>query len=250
MRAGLVVNKVGADLGDNLSAILRMGTKAADGGVQLVLFPEAALTGLINTDNPSHDLPLGQEIPGEATAALGELARKRCLWLAIGLLERDGNRLYDSAVLLSPSGDVALKYRRNQPQWHGKEADPAIYCQGSDIPKAETPLGNVAILVCGDLFDDVIVAKVRALGPDFLLFPFTRCFSDGSYNQKRWDREELPKYVNRVKMIGALTLMANYLASESLKEDDSFGGAIAVSCDGTVIGSLPLGEEGILFVDF
>lgn len=59
----------------------------------MVLFPEAALTGLINNDDPAHDLPLGEAIPGAATDALGAMARQRRIWLGIGVLEREGQRL-------------------------------------------------------------------------------------------------------------------------------------------------------------
>jgi hypothetical protein len=47
-----------------------------------VVFPEAGLTGLINNDDPAHDLPLGREISGAVTDRLAPLARERQLWLA------------------------------------------------------------------------------------------------------------------------------------------------------------------------
>ena len=249
MRTALVVNKVGPDHQKNLDAILGLTEKAAMSGAELVLFPEAALSGLINNDNPEHDLPLGQTIPGPATSALATLCDKHDLWLGIGLLERDGHRLYDSAVLIDGTGRVALKYRRNQPQWHGRKANPSVYCEGSEIGRACTPFGSLAFLLCGDLFDDNIVARVEKLKPDFLLFPFARCFSDGSFDQHRWDTDEIPEYAARVKLVGAPTLMVNYVADADLPDDNSFGGAFVISAQGKVIASKPLGKQGILMVD-
>jgi len=246
MKAALVVNRVLLDIDANLTTILKMAKEAADAGADLAVFPEAALTGLINNDEPSHDLPLGQAIPGPVTDVLARLARERRIWLAIGLLERECDRLYDSAVLLTPDGTIGLKYRRIHPKWHGP-ADPSVYCQGTELPKVETSFGAFAFLICGDLFDDELIQRVRGLRPDWLLFPFARRFRDRSYDQKRWDREEKPEYAKRVKLAGITTLMTNYISDRDFS--GSFGGAMVVSSDGTVVDSFPLGEAGILMVD-
>ncbi len=249
MKAALVVPRLTADIEGNLATLERMAADAAASGAGLVLLPEAVLTGLINTDDPAHDLPLGQTIPGPATEQLGMLCARHGIWLGFGMLEREESRLYDSAVLLRPDGAVALHYRRNQPQWHGKKANPAIYCQGDDLSMVRTPFGKVAFLICGDLFDDAIVSRFQNLGADWMLFPFARCFPDGTANQTRWDREELPTYAHQVRMAQTPAFMVNYLADDSLPDDHSFGGAFVISAGGEVLASLPLGEEGVLIVD-
>ncbi|MBN1935278.1 MAG: carbon-nitrogen hydrolase family protein, partial [Anaerolineae bacterium] len=205
MQAVLAVNRVTPDPHRNLTDILNLIAQAARQDADLIIFPEAALTGLINDDDPAHDLPLGQAIPGAVTDRLALCCQSLGIWTAIGLLERDGNALYDTAVLIAPDGAIRLKYRRIQPQWHGGNADPRVYRQGSEVARADTPLGRLAFLICGDLFDDSIVERVRALEPDWVLFPFARCFDDGLYDQARWDREERPEYQQRVRRIGVTT---------------------------------------------
>ena len=91
--------------------------------------------------------------------------------IGLELLERDGGCLYDTAVLLDHAGEIALHYRRIQPQWHGRHADPAVYRQGSELPVAQTPFGVLVFLLCGDLFDDEITARVRELAPDSCYSP-------------------------------------------------------------------------------
>lgn len=249
MKAALVVPRVTADTAVNLATVERMSTDAISYGAGLILLPEAVLTGLINNDDPSHDLQLGQTIPGPATDRLGTFCSRHGVWLGFGLLEREDTRLYDSAVLLRPDGSIGLKYRRIQPQWHGKKADPKVYCQGSELNTAQTPFGTVAFLLCGDLFDDGIVSRLLSLRADWLLFLFARCFSDGTDNQIRWDTKELPKYVQRIRMARTPTFMVNYLADRSLHDDNSFGGAFLVSAQGEVLARQPLGIEGTLIVD-
>ncbi len=242
IKAAMIVNRVGDDTNANLATMLRMAGEAADRGAKLALFPEAALTGLINDDNPMHDLPLGQPIPGPATNALTDLARRREIWVATGLLERDGDRLYDSAVILSPDGAI-VRYRRIHPGWHGPRADPTVYGHGRELIRAVTPLGTATFLICGDLFDDDLVKQAGDLDADLLLFPFARSFANGKIDQKRWKRQEQPAYCERVQRVGKTALMTNYLS-----DDGCFGGAMAVAASGTIIAELPLGLEGVLLV--
>lgn len=249
MRIALIVNKVGPDRVRNLEEILFSVEKAASSGAKLIPLPDAVLTGLINNDNPTHDLPLGETVPGVVTKTIGMLCRQYSIWLSIGLLEREGNQLYDTAVLIDDEGYIVLKYRRIQPQWHGKTADPSVYCQGLEIPKCDTPFGSLAFLICGDLFDDKILSQFKVLAPDWIIFPFARCFSDGSINQIRWDTEELPCYVERVKLAGTPALMTSYLSDSNLNDGNTSGGAFVISASGNVIASHSLGEPGILLVD-
>ena len=248
MKAALIVHRVVHDVEANLRTILRGVDHASTAGADLVLFAEAALTGLVNNDHPTHDLALGVEVPGRVTRQLADAAVTHEIWLGLGLLEREGTRLYDTALLISPLAQLGLRYRRMQPQWHGSRADPSVYRQGTELPVLRTPLGTLAFLICGDLFDDPIVERFRALRPDWALYPLARCFSDGAVDERRWEAEELPDYVQRVRRTGTTALMVNYLAERDL-QGGAFGGAWVVRPDGKVLASLPLGEEGMLLVD-
>jgi len=238
----LAVNRVGLSRKANLAGILEMAAAAVGQGAEMVLFPEAALTGLINDDDPELDLPLGEEIPGPLVNLLSSAANQNGIWLGIGLLERDGERLYDSAVLLDPQGRIALKYRRISPGWHGTKADPRVYCHGNELPFAETPFGRLSFLICGDLFDDEIAQGARGLKPDLVLVPFARNFEDGSWDAGRWEREERGAYAERAKVIGSYVAMVNYLS----EIDGAFGGAMIVSPKGDILCELSPGVSGIL----
>jgi len=243
MKATLVVVRVTENIETNFRHIVEAIHECPD-DTDLVLFPEAAITGLINNDDLLHDLPLGLSIPGEFTHTLSEIAKRKKIHIGIGILEREGKKLYDSAILITPVGDIALKYRRMTSGWHGKKADPRVYCKGNELKKARTTLGTFAFLICGDLFSEKLITQVQGLQPDWILFPFARCFEDGVYDQKRWDEEKL-EYIERVKLAGSTTLMVNYLADEKL-DGGSFGGAMVVSPTGEIIAEMPIGKEGML----
>lgn len=248
MKAALVVLPLVPDIAANQAAMVRYIHAAADAGADLALFPEAALTGLVNDDVPEHDLPLGQPVPGPLTGELAALAQRRRIWVATGLLERAADRLYDTAVLIAPHGEIVLQYRRIHPGWHGRDADPAIYGQGTDLPAVDTPLGRFAFLLCGDLFQDDLVRRARRLALDWLLYPLARSFDDNSWDQERWERETLPEYGEQVRQVGATALLVNYL-DRGLPDDHCFGGAAVISGDGTVLAKRELGQEGMLLFE-
>jgi len=242
MKIALAVNSVVSDRAENLANIIRLAQEAAVRGAHLVLFPEAAPTGLVNNDDPEHDLPLGETTRGRTIRKLRQLSSANLIWIGAGFLERSRRTLYDSAALIDPLGQILLKYRRISPGWHGKEADPLSYGHGEDVPVAETTFGRVGFLICGDLFDDGIVARLREKQPDLVLFPFARSFEDGSWDTERWERDEKWAYAERVEFLGATTLMVNYLS----KIDGCFGGAMVVSPSGEITHELSPGDSGIL----
>jgi len=245
-RFAMVVDWTRPSISENLAVVTNWAVRAADAEAHLVLFPEAALTGLVNNDDPTHDLPLCCCIPGDETASIRAAAQRLGIYIGLGMLEREGAVIYDSAVLIDPSGEIVLVYRRIQPCWHGREADPHFYRQGSDIPMAQTPFGSLAFLLCGDLFDDQIVDRLRNLAPDYLLFPFARTFGGACLSQADWAQAEEGVYAARAARCGCTTLMVNGLMPPQYCDGPSFGGAMVVSPDGQVLARLPLREPGML----
>lgn len=240
MKAALVVNKIGKDTDENLKNVIAHINKAADENADLVLFSETALTGLVNDDNPEADILLGIQIPGEIINKVCEVAKSRSINVVIGVFERENKCLYDSAIFINREGQIGLKYRRMSKGWHDPRIKDSIYKEGNEIKTYNSDIGKVAILICGDLFDDELAKKVNKLNTDYLLFPFARSFYDGTINQEKWQKEELPDYINQIKKTGTIALGTNYLCEEY------FGGAFIISEDGQLLKSFELGKEGML----
>ena len=244
MKVSLAVPELTDDIEANLARVLDMVSAAARDRPDVVLFPEACLTGFQVTDDPTHDLALGKTIPGPETDRLSLAAREAGVWVALGMFERYGNRLFDSALLLSPDGNIAHKYRRISPGWHAGDASPDTYGHGVDITPLDAPFGRAAFLVCGDMFDDTLVDRARKSAPDCVLVPMARSFDDGTVDSLRWEQEEKPGYIAQAARLGATVFIANCLCLAG--HDRSFGGALAISADGTLINSLPIGRPGFL----
>jgi len=244
VRIALAVPRQSPTPSRSLATILKQVKRAKARAADLIVFPEASLTGLVNNDDPRHDLGLGVTIPGKETDILTAAARREGVWIALGMFEHKDSRLYDTALLIAPSGRIRLKYRRISGGWHGADADTDVYGRGQALPVARTPFGTVVLLVCGDLFDTKLVERTRRLRPDWLIVPMARCFADGSANQGRWDRKERPDYFRQAHRCSVHALLVNSLD----RRTDSFGGAWAVST-GVGIAALPLGQAGMVVAD-
>ncbi|MCE5193803.1 MAG: carbon-nitrogen hydrolase family protein [Candidatus Cryosericum sp.] len=245
MNASLVVHRVGPDTAKNIGQMDLAITQSAKAGAHLVLFSEAATTGLILNNDPRHDLMLGEPVPGPATTHFAELAKSSRIHIAFGILERDGAALFDTAVLVGPTGDILLKYRRIDPGWRSPDGDPRVYHEGKECPTVDTLIGRFAFAICGDLFNDTVAEQVREQHPTYLLMPFARCFDSGLCDQKRWETEERQIYVERVQKMAVTTLMANSIGEKDF-DGGSFGGAMVVHANGRITHSLHLGMPGMI----
>src|SRR5262249_37770375 len=110
-----------------------------------------------------------QPIPGRHAERLAQAAREHAVYVAAGLVERAGDRLYNAAVLLGPGGNVLLHHRKIN------ELDIALdlYAVGDRLGVVETELGTLGLAVCADNFgSSLAIAHVLArMGAQLILSP-------------------------------------------------------------------------------
>jgi predicted amidohydrolase len=91
------------------------------------------------------------------------------VYVCSGVVERDGDRLYNAAVLIGPDGTVLLHHRKIN------ELDIAqdLYARGDRLGVAETPWGRVGLMICADAFieGEVISRTLAAMGAAVILSP-------------------------------------------------------------------------------
>jgi predicted amidohydrolase len=98
----------------NLGVIRRLAAKAAAQGAELVSFHECSISGYTFLERLSRAEieALAECVPGgPSTERLAEMARDLGVALGAGLVERDGDRLYNCYVVVDPNGFVA-KHRK------------------------------------------------------------------------------------------------------------------------------------------
>lgn len=158
---------IDSDREGNLRRITYAVEEAARQRAQLACLPETAVLGWVNPE--AHRL--ADPIPGPTSDRLADLARKHKLMIAIGLCEKDGERLFDSVVLIGPDGSILHKHRKINTL---VELLTPPYARGTpdQIRAVDTPLGRVGLLICADTFVDELVGRAAAQSPELLIVPY------------------------------------------------------------------------------
>ncbi|MGZ4334104.1 MAG: carbon-nitrogen hydrolase family protein [Gaiellaceae bacterium] len=118
-------------------------------GLELVVAPELylmALPRLVDDEGVSaHDLAV--DVPGELTERLGALARETGLWLIPGsVFERVGDAVANTAIVLSPTGELVAYYRKCFPWQPYETTQPGTRTVCFDIDG----VGRFGLAICHD----------------------------------------------------------------------------------------------------
>ena len=113
-----------------------------------------------------------EPVPGPSTNYFGQLAQQDDLYIAAGLLERDGHLIYNVAVLVGPDGRVAGKYRKVcLPRG---EIERGV-TPGHDYPVFDTRFGKVGMMVCYDGFFPEVARELSNRGAEVIAWPVWGC---------------------------------------------------------------------------
>lgn len=155
------------DVAGNLARAERMIECAAREGCEAVVLPECMDVGWLDERVPT----LAEMVPGPRTARLARAAERHRVFVAVGVTERDGDRFYNSAVLVSPSGALLLKHRKINELRFGPPWD--RYSTGNLLGVARTDLGVFGLDICADNFasSTCIGHSIGLMGANVLLSP-------------------------------------------------------------------------------
>ena len=161
------VKCIDSDLEGNFNRIKALVVRARSEEAKMVFFPETVDLGWANTE--AHRL--AGPVPGPFSQRISLLAKEHDIWIGIGLCEKEGDKLYDTAVLIDPEGEIVLKHRKiNLLAWL---MDPP-YTPGkaADIKAVDTPLGRVGLLICADSFKEEFLEAMARQKPDLVYIPY------------------------------------------------------------------------------
>ena len=150
----------------NLDICLARIEEAAAAGVDLVVLPECAIPGYMY-DSLEEALPFGEEIPGPSVASLEAACGRLGIHAVCGMLEREGDALYNAAVLVGPDGLVA-SYRKTHLPFLGVDR---FVTPGDGFVVADTPLGRIGIEICYDLRFPEVTRTLALRGADVVAHP-------------------------------------------------------------------------------
>ncbi|MER2297814.1 MAG: nitrilase family protein [Pseudomonas sp.] len=148
----------------NLSRSLALACRAVSEGANLIVLPELANTGYTfhsRAEAYAHAEVLDH---GPSQQAWAEFAQSNQVYLAAGFAERDGLRLYDSAVLFGPQG--RLGHYRKAHLWNQEK----LWFTPGDLgfPVFETPIGRIGLLICWDIWFPEVSRLMAGQGADII----------------------------------------------------------------------------------
>ncbi|WP_395307385.1 carbon-nitrogen hydrolase family protein [Mycobacterium sp. AMU20-3851] len=167
----VAVAQVPAVLGDpdaNIASTARWMAEAAGRGAQLTVFPECALSGYM-MDSRAQVAAAAIPATAERLAPLIETASATGTFAAIGLLERDGDHIYNSAVLVGPDGLVGSYRKQHLPRLGADNfVDP-----GDGIAPRVYDIGafRVGMMICFDLRFPECARELALAGADVIAMP-------------------------------------------------------------------------------
>ncbi len=156
----------------NMAVALAMVEDAASRGVELLVLPELWSCGYdpeTLAEDARNDAELRQ---GPRSQQLADAARGHDMWLAAGSVPELGEdgRLYDTALVFNPEGDLVAWHRKAH--LYPPTLEPTVFSAGDRLTTFEDPaLGCVGLVVCFD-GDFPEVARTLALrGARLVLAP-------------------------------------------------------------------------------
>ncbi|HVB42257.1 MAG TPA: carbon-nitrogen hydrolase family protein [Streptosporangiaceae bacterium] len=147
--------------------------------LDLVLGHELALSGLVQFSDrpgPATLRQLATTIPGPVTDRLCETAAAVGKWLVPGsMYETDGDQIFNTAVVISPQGEIVARYRKMFP-WLPYETGVSAgdeFCV-FDIAGA----GRFGLAICYDMWFPEVPRTLAWMGADVILSPSMTPTSD------------------------------------------------------------------------
>lgn len=230
----------GGRLSANLDRARRMIQDAASQGCQIVVLPECLDVGWTHSSAKR----LAEPIPGASSDALSRAAIEAGIHVVAGLTERDGDRIYNAAVLIDPNGEILLVHRKI----NVLEIAQDVYAVGDRLSVARTPLGTIGVNICADNFPDSLCLghALARMGAQMLLSPCAWAV-DADHDPIRAPYGQLWRTaygtlapVYEMPIVGVSNV--GRITDGPWKGRKCIGCSLAIGGDGSILAEAPYGE--------
>jgi predicted amidohydrolase len=139
--------------------------EAARNKANLIVFPECSLTGYVFSSR-EEALPYAETIPGPSTEELLSVCQELDVHVVFGLLEKEGDRLFNALSFVGPKG-FAVSYRKNHLPFLGVDR----FVDKGDRPFQvhSTTIGNIGLHICYDVLFPESARIMTLLGADIVV---------------------------------------------------------------------------------
>ena len=239
-----------------------LAAEIADNGARLALFPEAFIPAYPSSrwarhlagwdgDGDARSLyaRLAREsltIPGPDSDRLAEIARARGLWLAVGANELERGTIYNSLLIYSPAGELALHHRKLVPTNHERLVWGVG--DGTGLETIQSDVGNVGGLICWENLMPLARFALYQTGVEIYLAP-TADDSESWHDSIRHIAREARAFVLSSCFFQRAS---SYPEDVPLADGDELvgrGGSAILGPDGSYLAGPLWDEEGVLYAE-
>jgi predicted amidohydrolase len=219
------------DVEANLNHFAELIDEASAKQARLICFPELALTSY-STD--AEVLKSAEEIPGPTTKKLEAIAKRKDVYISVGMAERDGQRHHIAQVLVGPQGYMG-KYRKNHPTG-GEQA--CGFAPGESFPTWEVDGFRFGILICFDGRHQDTIEAMKKAHIDIIHHPHGNTVGGLGREAEEWTRSKMVYFVPRAVQARAHILVNN--SAEDTQQPHATekysSGALVIDALGQVVG--------------
>ena len=153
------------ELAANVDRLAELVRKHAD-GAELVVAPELVTSGYDLEVLARRGRELAEPLDGPTATRVSELATETGATLVFGMLERDGDVLYDTAVVAAPGGEL-VPYRKS----HLYPTESELFAAGTELVVASTPAGRLGMMICFEHAFPDVATTLALRGAQILVIP-------------------------------------------------------------------------------
>jgi len=155
----MTVTLVQHDIADSPDEALSRGVRAlesaAEEGADLVVFPELSFTPFYPqvpiTERAERAQDLAEPVPGPTTEALATAAADHGVVVVFNLMERDGDRTFDTSPVLDADGTLLGRTRMMHITEYEHFHEQGYYAPGdTGAPVYDTAVGRLGVAICYD----------------------------------------------------------------------------------------------------
>lgn len=247
MRIGMAQILVeGGQLERNLFRAERFITQAGKEECEVVVLPECLDLGW--TFPRAREL--AAPIPGPVTDRLCHIAHSTSIYVVAGITEKEGDRIYNSAVLLSPRGEILLKHRKI----NILDIAQGLYTKGDRLGVASTTLGCIGINICADNFAETLFLgqSLCSMGADLILSPCAWAVpAEHDNDREPYGQLWTSSYRTLAQQYG-ITIVGvscvGWIEAGPWKGRKNIGCSLAMGRDGSILTKGPYGAEAELLL--
>lgn len=229
----------GGEYQKNIEKVKRFIEESAKEKADIVVFPEVADFGWLTKVSAQ----IAEKTFKKSVAQISRLATENSIYVCIGLTEGEGREIYNSAILISPSGKLLLKHRKiNLLDFEAK-----VYSKGESLLVTSKPAHNTGILICADNFPDTLYLGRTAglIGVKLLLSPSSWVVEDNL----KYDPDELmwvSSYFSLAREFGMVVVAVSNVGTVSnspWKGHKCIGNSVIIGDGGRILHRSQFGQD-------